>query len=86
MNHDKHMSMVESHVNALYEHYSAVQILVSWEEGGETHRVSAGAGNWYSRTGMAREMIEKESARIVAQEISSRINPPDDTEDWKQEK
>lgn len=42
---------------------AGVQILVTWDEEGNTETVNIGAGNWYARIGMAREFLERDSVR-----------------------
>jgi hypothetical protein len=46
-------------VALLSEHYDAVEILVTRFEDGTTKAHSKGAGNWYTRYGLAREYIER---------------------------
>lgn len=74
----------EEHARELFEHADAVQIMVTWNEEGKTHRVFTGCGNWYARQGMAHELIECDKAQTNAAEIASKLEPPpDDTEAWK---
>ena len=64
----------------LHEHFEAVQILVSWNEDGECKCHKEGAGNWYARIGMAREMLVWDEAHINAQELANVLRPDDSTD------
>jgi hypothetical protein len=68
---------IEKALEILGEHFGAVQILASHETvTGETVAAFWGVGNWYARTGMAHEFIERDSAQNFAWEIKN--NDDDD--------
>jgi hypothetical protein len=73
------------HVSALMEHFEAVQILASVQTQRGTEFVNLGAGNWFSRQGMAQDFIGRDRAQTSAHEIAKAIpnQPPDEGEDWK---
>lgn len=48
----------------LMEYFEHIQIMVTWEENGETRAYYYGKGNWYARMGLAHEFIEKDKAQI----------------------
>lgn len=75
--------LAEKSAESLGEHFDAVQILVSWNEGGRSMCVRRGAGNWYARQGMAHEFINADIAQDAAIQIAEKLNPPDDGDDWK---
>lgn len=78
MSADEASEMLEKIVAQLHEHFEAVQIMVSWNEEGESRCQRNGAGNWYARIGMAREMILFDDAQIAARELAKVINGEDD--------
>ena len=55
-------------MDSLMEHWDAVQVLVTRvsEDGTQTVRCFRGRGNWYSRTGMAREFLTTDEGQITA--------------------
>ena len=66
MTHDEAMEMLVAATAHLMEHFSAVQILGTWEssEGnGMTNDVGYGKGNWYSRVGLCSKFMDIEKAR-----------------------
>lgn len=68
----------------LTEHFDAAQIMVTWQEDGKTFCSKRGAGNYYARIGMARELLDQDTASENAIQIASRLEPPpDDAEAWK---
>ena len=67
--------LVEDAAKALGEHFEAVQILASNSDGEGSRCVKRGAGNFYSRLGMAREMLQEDEARVWANAVK------DDDED-----
>jgi hypothetical protein len=85
MTSDEAMKLCDKHASQISEMLEdgAVQILCSWVEDGMTNTIVSGSGNWNARVGMARRMVEKDSAETLAHEISRRINPPDEGEGWK---
>lgn len=67
------------------EHFDAVQIVASrLEASGTTSCTQAGLGNWYARTGMCKEFIERDQAATAADAVR-RAQPPDDGDEWKAE-
>ena len=75
--------MLEFEAAKLAEHFGAVQILVSWVVEGKTHLTRRGQGNFYARIGMCHDMIASDIAQENAAALAPKINPPDDTENWK---
>jgi hypothetical protein len=81
------MALVRQHVNALMEHFEAVQILVSITDAEGTHNVHLGGGNWFARQGMAHQFIRHDQAQTNAHAIAKampRPESPDEGEEWKQ--
>lgn len=74
-------AIVQKHVDALGEYFEAVQILVSHMVGPETGSVYLGSGNWYSRSGMAHDFLQRDKANTLANKMPK--PPPDSGEDWK---
>ena len=85
MSHRELESLAENFVAKLGEHCDAVQIMLSWNENGQTYCLKRGCGNWYARQGMAHEFINEDIAADTARQIASSINPPDsdDGDEWK---
>lgn len=77
MTHAELNALVQPMLETLGEHCDAIQIMMTWNEDGNTHRYKIGAGNWYARQGMAHEFINEDQAQTNAREISEAINPPD---------
>ncbi len=79
---------VDAAVQALMEHFGAVQILASFEDDqGQTINVYSGGGNWFARQGMAHDFIQKDQAHTNGSEIARALpsTPPDDDgESWRQ--
>jgi len=76
--------LLELYAAQLGEQFDAVQIMVSWNEDSLTKCANRGAGNWYARTGMAREFLGRDQAQEIANEISKTQQPPqDEGDDWK---
>ena len=48
-----------------------------------TQRFSLGAGNYYAQLGSVREWLERDSAQMLANEMSEIIDRPDNGESWK---
>lgn len=59
---------------SLSEHAENVQIMVTWNEEGLTHRYFVGAGNWYARVGLASEFLNQDFAQTNAKEIADSIH------------
>lgn len=70
-------NLLEITAAQLGEHFSAVQILVSWPagEGQGTACAKRGVGDWYARQGMAHDFIQSYQARESAAEIALAIKP-----------
>lgn len=80
------LALVRTHVKALREHFSDVQILACFEnDAGMTERVFLGAGNHYARTGMAREYVANAENEEQAQCLAGVLKPDetDDGDKWK---
>jgi hypothetical protein len=76
--------IVELAAIKLGEHFAAVQIMVSYPaDGGGTWSTKRGCGDWYARIGLAHEFIAQDQAETQANELSSKINPPDEDKNWK---
>lgn len=81
---DELINLMEKFAAELGEHCNAVQILCSHSvDGGGTRGVKRGSGDWYSRQGLAHEFINSDQADDLSDQIARKINPPDDTENWK---
>ena len=65
----------------LGEHVDAVQIMVTWVEGGVTLRAKAGVGNVYARLGMAHEFINEDRAQDTADRLGAVIHDEDEEDD-----
>lgn len=63
------LKRVEDAANLLSEHFEAVQVLCSLTDGEGTTMFARGAGSWYARQGMAKEFMERDQARTLAQEM-----------------
>jgi hypothetical protein len=70
MSKEETAAIVRSHINGLMEHFEAVQVFVTWpDEDRATHCYYDGAGNWYARIGMVKEMIEIDRAKTLSHEL-----------------
>lgn len=72
------IKFVDHKVSELCEQFEAVQILVSWpsEQGnGNTKDYFSGRGNWYARTGMAHDFLDRDKGQVMAREISKALKP-----------
>lgn len=59
---DNDLKIIETHVNALMEHFDTVQIFCTRHEGKEvTTSCRSGAGDWYSRYGHIRLWLEDQT-------------------------
>lgn len=86
MNGDEAKKMLDAMASRLGEHFEAVQIMVTWQENGQTFGLKRGVGNWYARVALAQEMITVDMSCDMAHELSKVIPkppPPDDGEEWK---
>jgi|JI10StandDraft_1071094.scaffolds.fasta_scaffold01661_12 hypothetical protein len=76
--------LVQRHIDALMEHFDAVQIMATSADLDGTSNVFMGGGNWFARQGMAHDFIRQDKARTDAREISKAIDPPNDAgEEWR---
>jgi hypothetical protein len=86
MNPKEGIKLADNAIARLMEHVDHVQILMSWQEKGETVFVSHGAGNWFARTGQAARWLQDCKDDILAGTIAEHLNCEDDSDDdWKQE-
>lgn len=83
MTNEEAQIMCEEFAAKLGEHFEAVQIMASWNDNGHSKCVKRGCGNWYARQGMAHEFINEDVAQENAQQIASKLNPPESDEGWK---
>lgn len=60
------VALIDKHVNALSEHFDAVHIFVTRNEGDkdQTRCANRGSGNWHARYGQIREWLIYEDQRI----------------------
>lgn len=72
---EEKVEMLRKHAAQLFEHFEAVQILVSQAGLTGTERLFIGGGNWYARQGMAHAFIKREEAQDLASEITNALNP-----------
>lgn len=66
------------------EHADCVLILVSVKEGDSYVMMDRGRGNFWARTGMAQEFLDRAAAQITANELGQVISPPDEGESWQE--
>ncbi len=79
MTYEEQMELVTRTAAQLGEYFDAVQILCSTqEEGGGTVGVSRGCGNWYARIGMARELLDADTAEGSARRIAAKLRVEDE--------
>lgn len=85
MNQEQVNRMLEDAAAKLGEHFEVVQIMVSWNERGNTYAAKRGCGNWYARQGLAREFINTEMAAENARQLADILPRPDSTDgdEWK---
>lgn len=85
---DQKAKLINHCLCTLREVWPCVQILASGEnDKGTTEYCFQGAGNWYARTGMAHEFLERDQASTNAGEIAKKITtrPANkDGDDWKE--
>lgn len=76
--------IVQKHCTQLREHFEAVQILVSHEtDEGQTGSIYTGAGNWYARVGMCRDMLNRDQSETLVNRMPKPPPDNDDSESWK---
>lgn len=87
MTKDEATKLIDKLIREIGEHIpdSAVQVTVSFQEGGATRLINRGTGNWYARQGMAHELIQSDIAQEHAVQIADAIRPeePPEGEQWK---
>ena len=67
---DEAAEFVQRIVEALGEHFDAVQVLTSYPAtGGGTGGLFGGTGNWFARTGMAHEFLKRDEEQTMAKEV-----------------
>lgn len=84
MTDDQAIEIVDKAIAELREFFPDVQILCSWtddEHEGCTFDVFRGKGNWYARTGMAREFLTRDSGQTEAHEIAKSLSDDDGEDD-----
>ena len=78
---DQKVELINRCLCALREVWPCVQILASGEnDKGTTEFCFQGAGNWYGRTGMAHEFLERDQASTNAGELAKTITPQADND------
>jgi hypothetical protein len=73
--------LVDQKVAELCEHFDSVQILVSWPSdkgNGNTKDYFSGRGNWYARTGMAHDFLNRDRGMVMAKEIKIALKEGND--------
>ena len=77
--------IIDRAIDALMEHFEAVQILATTRDGhtGDTYDWMRGRGNWYARTGLAHSFIKKDEAQDIGLEVANQLPHDDDGDDWK---
>ena len=66
---DDDVARVMRHVRELGEHFTNVQIMVSYNDCGNTHGIYRGCGDWYARQGLAHEFIDTNVSDLRARSI-----------------
>lgn len=85
MTNDEGKKALEKAALALYEQgFDSVQVLATWVEGGYTHYVNSGAGNFYARRAMCQQFVESDVAQDAANKIAEALDKPDDGDAWKE--
>lgn len=83
---EESFEILSKEAKRLGEIFDHVQILVTWNEEGETKSNACGCGNWYARQGIAKEFIQRDLAQDQAIQIAEHLcfnNPPEDGDEWK---
>ena len=60
--------LVQEALARVRERFDHVLILASWDEDGVSEMVADGAGSWYAQTGMAKDFLDRDQARLVVEE------------------
>jgi hypothetical protein len=61
--------MVEQALNALGEHFDTVTIFTTRHEGGETHVLEEGVGNWFARYGQIKVWVREQESGMIGDTI-----------------
>lgn len=77
MTRDEATALIDTHLEALGEHFDSVQILVSNCDYAGTSFIPRGCGNFYARKGMAQTFVERDVAEDSARYIARELNPED---------
>lgn len=64
--------------------FDAGQLLLSYMEGGQTFGKAICSGNYYARRGLAEEFLRDGRDGDLSNEIAKKLNPPDDSDNWKE--
>lgn len=71
--------IVENALDKIGEHFSNVQILISWPaDGGGTRKIFIGSGDWYARQGLAGAFIKSDEAEDTARAIAREMKKEDE--------
>ena len=70
---------IEHATRELAEFFDSVQILVSWEQEGQTPAGFRGAGNWYSRQGVAQEFVNRREAEEIGYQVAKQLGDQDES-------
>ncbi len=70
--------LMDSHLEALGEHFDAVQIMCTTYDSEGTSVFTRGLGNHYARVGMAHYFLEKNTHEDSAERIASKIKEEND--------
>jgi hypothetical protein len=65
----------------LIERFDAVQIMVTWEEEGDTQYHYIGFGNLFARIGMARDFVDSSEQEEFSGKLAQAIGDRDDDDD-----
>ncbi len=81
MTNEEAQAIIDDALVKLGEHFDCVQVLVTWPtEERATAALFRGVGNWYARTGMAREFIERDEADTLTRVLAPEMRKPEDEE------
>jgi hypothetical protein len=72
---------IKNVAQGLVERFDAVQILVTWEEEGETQYHYVGFGNLFARIGMARDFVDATEQEEFSGKLAKAIGDRDEGED-----
>jgi len=74
MSDEEAQDLLEMTAAKLAEHFDAVEIMVSLQNGEDTRCFEQGAGNYYARLGMAQEFLGNDRAGAIAQHIVEELD------------